>query len=73
MNGAGYLMAPPEATTLLKKRRRNSSRTVETWKIVSGERPRERQPSHFGVKSTHGMMWLPVTSRATLNEVLTVQ
>ncbi len=33
----------------LKKRFRNSSRTVLSAPIVSGERPSERQPSQAGV------------------------
>ena len=41
--------APTEARTLFSKRCRNSSRTVEVWKIVSGDRPRERQPFQEGV------------------------
>jgi hypothetical protein len=40
---------------LLAKRLRNSSRTVEVWKMVSGDSPSERQPFQSGVKSTQGM------------------
>ncbi len=34
---------------------RNSSLTVEISKIVSGDKPRERKPIHFGMKSIHGI------------------
>ena len=33
---------------LFSKRRRNSSRTVDVSKIVSGDRPSERQPFQSG-------------------------
>ena len=35
---------------LFSKRLRNSSRTVEVSKIVSGDRPSERQPFQSGMK-----------------------
>ncbi len=65
--------APTEARMLFLKRCRNSSRTVEVSKIVSGDRPSERQPFQSGVKSTQGIRWPWVTSTATLNEVVIVQ
>ncbi len=65
--------APIEAMTLFSKRFRNSSRTVEVSKIVSGDRPSERQPFQSGSKSTQGMRWPCVTLTAVLNEVVTVQ
>jgi hypothetical protein len=37
-----------------QKRFRNSARTVDSAKIVSGDRPSERQPSQ-GLKSTQGI------------------
>ena len=40
--------APTEAMMLFSKRLRNSSRTVEVWSIVSGDRPSERQPFQSG-------------------------
>ena len=65
--------AASEVMALLVKRFTNSSRTVETWPIVSGERPSERQPRQLGWKSTNGTRWPWVTLIATLNEVVTVQ
>ena len=65
--------APIEAMTLFSKRFRNSSRTVEVSKIVSGDRPSERQPFQSGRKSTQGMRWPCVTLTAVLNEVEKVQ
>ena len=64
---------PTEAIRLFMKRLRNSSRTVEVSKMVSGDRPSERQPFQSGVKSTKGMRWPCVTSAAVLNEVVIVQ
>jgi hypothetical protein len=67
------LDAPTEVMTEFMKRLRNSSRTVEVWKIESGDRPSERQPFQSGWKSTNGMRWPWVTSTAVLNEVVIVQ
>ena len=64
---------PSEAMMLLPKRWRNSSRTVETPPIVSGDRPSERQPFQSGRKSYQGTRWPWVTSTAVLNEVVIVQ
>jgi hypothetical protein len=58
------LDAPTEVITEFMKRLRNSSRTVEVWKIESGDRPSERQPFQSGWKSTKGMRWPCVTSTA---------
>ena len=58
---------------LLTKRVRNSSRTVDVLKMVSGDRPSERQPFQVGMKSTHGIRWPSWTSLATLIEVVIVQ
>ena len=64
---------PTDISTLFQKRFRNSSRTVETAAIVSGERPSERQPFQSGAKSSQGTRCPCVMSTATLNEVVTVQ
>ena len=56
-----------------QKRFRNSSRTVDSARMVSGERPIERSPSHFGVKSTQGIMLACMTSGAALKVVVIVQ
>ena len=41
--------------------------------MVSGERPRLRQPFQSGMKSTKGISATRWTSTATLNEVVIVQ
>ena len=56
-----------------QKRLRNSSLTVDSIPIVSGDRPRDRHPSHLGVKSTQGIILPFITSGAILNEVVIVQ
>src|SRR5215475_5631324 len=64
---------PTDIRMLFSNRLMNSSRTVEVWKIVSGDRPSERQPFQSGWKSSQGTRWPCVTSTATLNDVVTVQ
>ena len=51
----------------------NSCRTVDSLPIVSGERPSDFQPSHFGVKSTQGISEPFITSGAILKLVVMVQ
>ena len=65
--------APTEVMMLFSKRLMNSVRGVEISNIVSGDRPSERQPFQFGMKSTKGMMWPGVTSPADWKDVVTVQ
>ena len=69
-------MLTPEQTETIaefQNRLRNSSLTVDSIPIVSGDRPKERHPSHLGVKSTQGIILPFITSGAILNEVVIVQ
>src|ERR1700760_604661 len=61
--------APSDAMALFTKRFRNSSRTVDSAKIVSGDSPSDCQPFQFGVKSSQGTRCPWVTSRPSLNDV----
>ncbi len=66
--------APTDTSTLFLNRKKNSSRTVEIWPIVSGERPSDRHPFQSGWKRpTQGMMSPCVTFTAVLKDVLIVQ
>ena len=56
-----------------ENRFRNSARTVLSSPQVSGDRPKDRQPSHAGEKSTQGSMWPFITSGAILKLVVSVQ
>ena len=62
-----------ETMAEFQKRLRNSSLTVDSIPIVSGDRPRDRHPSHLGVKSIQGIILPFITSGAILNEVVIVQ
>ncbi len=57
----------------LANRFRNSSRTVLTLPMVSGDSPSDRHPSQFGRKSHQGTMLPCITSGAILNDVVKVQ
>ena len=62
-----------ETIAEFQNRLRNSSLTVDSIPIVSGDRPKERHPSHLGVKSTQGIILPFITSGAILNDVVMVQ
>ena len=57
----------------LLKRFRNSALTVLSSPSVSGDRPSDFHPNHFGVKSTQGIMFPFITSGAILKLVVSVQ
>jgi hypothetical protein len=51
----------------------NSARTVLSDPMVSGDRPSDFQPNHFGSKSTQGIMFPFITLGAILKLVVMVQ
>ena len=64
---------PVAAMVEFQNRFKNSSRTVLSWNMVSGDNPSERMPSHFGVKSHQGTRLPFITSGAALKLVVSVQ
>ena len=51
----------------------NSSRTVDSFQSLSGDKPRDFQPRHCGTKSQNGTRCPCMTFGASLNEVVIVQ